>query len=90
MTMARQAGVAVAIGLALAVGSGLRAHVRPGQKAPDFTITTFDKTRIRSEELRGQVVIVNYWATWCSPCKKELPGLDAYYRIEEETVEQTG
>ncbi len=79
MRMTRAAaGVAMAIGLALA--TALPAHVRPGQKAPSFTITTFDKTRVRSEELRGQVVIVNYWATWCGPCKKELPGLDTYYR----------
>jgi cytochrome c biogenesis protein CcmG/thiol:disulfide interchange protein DsbE len=80
MRMARRASVTMAIGLALAAATALHAHVRPGQKAPSFTITTFDKTRIRSEDLRGQVVIVNYWATWCGPCKMELPGLDAYYR----------
>lgn len=76
-----RAGVAMAVGLALITAAApLAAHVRPGEKAPSFTITTFDKTRIRSKDLRGQVVIVNYWATWCGPCKKELPGLDAYYR----------
>lgn len=80
MRMTRRAGMAMAIGLALGVAAGALAHVHPGQKAPSFTITTFDKTQIRSEDLRGQVVIVNYWATWCGPCKKELPGLDAYYR----------
>jgi len=80
MGMARRAGVAMAIGWALAAAPALPAHVRPGQKAPDFTITALDRSKIRSGELRGQVVIVNYWATWCVPCKTELPGLDAYYR----------
>lgn len=79
-TAAGMARAIAAIGLALTAATALYAHVRPGQKAPSFTITSFDKTRIRSEDLRGQVVIVTYWATWCAPCKTELPGLDAYYR----------
>lgn len=57
-----------------------QAHVKPGQPAPKFTISTFDKQKITSDQLKGQVVIVNLWATWCGPCKRELPELDAYYR----------
>jgi thiol-disulfide isomerase/thioredoxin len=57
-----------------------QAHVKPGQPAPKFTVNTFDKQKITSDQLRGQVVIVNLWATWCGPCKRELPELDAYYR----------
>jgi cytochrome c biogenesis protein CcmG, thiol:disulfide interchange protein DsbE len=51
-----------------------------GDPAPHFTVRTFDRQDIDSATLRGQVVIINRWATWCGPCKKELPELDAYYR----------
>jgi cytochrome c biogenesis protein CcmG/thiol:disulfide interchange protein DsbE len=51
-----------------------------GQPAPDFTVKTFDGRKIALSELRGKVVILNYWATWCGPCRVELPELDAYMR----------
>jgi len=71
--------VAVAM-LALIGTTGAVAHVKPGDPAPRFTVNLFDKQKITSDQLRGQVVIINRWATWCGPCKKELPELDAYYR----------
>lgn len=49
--------------------------------APDFTIRLIDNSTVRLSELRGQVVVLNFWATWCAPCKKELPLLDQYYRL---------
>jgi thiol-disulfide isomerase/thioredoxin len=67
--------------LTLAGASGVAAHVKPGDPMPKFTISTFDKQKIRPDQLRGQVVIINRWATWCGPCKQELPELDTYYRL---------
>ena len=48
-----------------------------GQPAPPATITTYDGEKISLADLRGQVVVLNFWATWCVPCRAELPLLDA-------------
>jgi peroxiredoxin len=47
-----------------------------GAAAPDFTLRALSGPNLRLQEQRGQVVLVNFWATWCGPCRKELPHLD--------------
>jgi thiol-disulfide isomerase/thioredoxin len=51
--------------------------------APDFSARTFDGRDVTMADYKGQVLIINFWATWCGPCKKELPLLDGYYREAE-------
>jgi cytochrome c biogenesis protein CcmG, thiol:disulfide interchange protein DsbE len=52
--------------------------LRVGAAAPAATLVTFDGQRISTSELLGRVVILTFWATWCGPCREELPLLSAY------------
>ncbi len=49
-------------------------------RAPDFTVTTLDGRQLSLSALRGKVVLLNFWASWCPPCLKELPHLERIYQ----------
>jgi peroxiredoxin len=55
-----------------------------GTKAPDFTVRTLSGTELRLSDLKGKRVVVDMWATWCSPCVQEIPHFN---RIAEESSE---
>lgn len=50
-----------------------------GTPAPDFTLKSDSGRNLKLSELRGQVVMVNFWATWCAPCREEMPLLNQLY-----------
>jgi len=70
--------LALTLCVALAATPAMAAKV--GEPAPPFTVTTFDGEQVTLESLRGKVVVLNYWATWCGPCRVELPEMDTYVR----------
>jgi cytochrome c biogenesis protein CcmG, thiol:disulfide interchange protein DsbE len=53
--------------------------VQPGAQAPQFSLTTFDGQTIDTSQLGGQVVLVNFWASWCIPCEQEAAEMQQAY-----------
>ena len=56
----------------------------PGEAAPPFLVTTLEGEQVSLESLRGQVVLVNFWATWCAPCRIEMPSFERVYRAKKD------
>ncbi|MBI4377647.1 MAG: TlpA family protein disulfide reductase [Nitrospinae bacterium] len=48
--------------------------------APDFTLMTLDNKKVALKDLRGKYVFLNFWATWCGPCKDEMPSMEKLYQ----------
>jgi cytochrome c biogenesis protein CcmG/thiol:disulfide interchange protein DsbE len=62
--------------------AALRASPQEGFLAPDFTLNTLDGEQVMLSTLRGKVVVVNLWASWCPPCRAEMPALDKAYQAD--------
>lgn len=77
---ARARSTAVLLALAAAAAVPAVAALPPvGKPAPDFAAKSDSGRNVRLSELRGQVVLINFWASWCSPCRQELPLLSKIY-----------
>lgn len=59
-----------------------------GQKAPDFTLETLDGTMVSLQDVKGKKVLLNFWASWCIPCKEEMPHMQKVYeQYNDQNVE---
>lgn len=61
------------------VAANVFAGISKGKTAPDFSLKSMTGENIRLSEMRGKVVMINFWATWCAPCRKEMPLLNDIY-----------
>jgi peroxiredoxin len=57
-----------------------------GKKAPDFELENLQGNTVKLSDFRGKKVILNFWATWCPPCKEEMPDMEEFYKKAGEDV----
>lgn len=76
---------ALVVGLLGILGLGLvraqQGSLGVGSRVPDFTLTTFEGEQIRIADLRGQVVLLNFWASWCTTCEVEARELEQAFQM---------
>ena len=69
----------------------IRERVRPGQPAPDFSLETPDGSRLALSDLRGKYVLLDFWASWCRPCRASFPEMKKIYaRFKDKGFEILG
>lgn len=57
-----------------------KSQIKVGSTAPDFVLETLDGKKVQLSDMRGKGVFLNFWGTWCKPCEKEMPYMQAEYQ----------
>jgi len=83
--------ISLILALVLALGLTTSTFAQTGHKAPDFTLKTADDHDVTLSKFKGKVVLVNFWATWCGPCVREIPDfLEVYNEYKAKGFEIIG
>lgn len=78
--------VIICILLASLMASSILQAIETGDEPVDFTLQRLGGEEMSLKELRGRWVVLNYWATWCAPCRKEIPELSALHDAREDII----
>lgn len=65
-------------------GSAVPQGINEGTRARDFTLKTMDGGKASLSDYRGSPVLINFWATWCAPCRAEIPDFEAVYQAHKD------
>ena len=66
--------------LVVLAGCPSREKTAPSSSAPDFTLADLSGNKVRLSDQKGKVVLIEFWATWCPPCRASIPGIERLYR----------
>lgn len=87
------AGIVLVLLIAVALVQALEAEqeealpgLKAGTKAPDFSLQTLDGENVKLSDYEGKKVVLNFWATWCKPCREEMPDLQTIYSENNEEI----
>jgi len=78
-------GAALLAGCGTSGGDGVKSGVQEGMRLPDAEFTRLEGDKMKVSDLRGMPTVINFWATWCGPCKEEIPLLQDAYGADKGT-----